>query len=758
MSLIVLISSILFLAAVWAWFYPFRKKAQSNDGATIKARMVVSGMMCTNCAANVEGALCKLPGTAKATVNYNTATAEVVYDPSQVSIGQMVKAIDAVGYTAKPSTDFASSLKQARKTKEDNVKHLTSRLLVGLPFASIVLVGSMSMMFITFGDWFHYVLVGLATPVVFYTGGHFFVSAFKAAKNRVADMNTLVSVGVAGSFGFAVASLFSHTFHGGAMYIDGSVTIIMLVLLGDYIKGKAELSAMKDIFNVASLVPDIAHKKENDQIIDIPVSNLKTSDIIIIRPGERSPADAVIISGTSEIDNSGITGESLPEQVSTGDRVFAGSINGFGMLEAQCQQVGESTVISRVIELISTAIQTKPQVQNLVDKVASYFVPFSITVSIVALNVWFLLGNPVTGIISAISVVVISCPCALGLATPTSIAVALGIASRSGLLVKDARSIENLAEVSTFVFDKTGTLTMGTPQITSVHPVDFNENELVRLAVSAESGSEHSLAQAVRQHAEKLGIKPVNPSSFEAKPGLGLVAKVEGRQVAIGSARLVESLGLSLPMQLVGVFSPEEAVFYIVLDGKVIGGFGLSDPVRPEAKQAISQLKALGIESIMVSGDRKEVCESIADKLGIGRVYAQTLPSEKVDVVRSLKESGKVAVMGDGVNDAAALALADSSFAPSAGTGMALDSADVTVMRNDLSLVPMAVRLAQATRKNIRWNLFWAFVYNTLSIPIAAGALHSLGVPMNPMIASAAMAASSVTVVLNAVSLRRFKS
>jgi Cu+-exporting ATPase len=629
--------------------------------------------------------------------------------------------------------------------------------MVGLPFAAVVLLGSMTMMFVKIGYWFHIVLVVLSVPVVFYTGGHFFIQAFKAARNRVADMNTLVSTGVAGSFGFALVSLFVKSLSSGAMYIDGAVAIIMLVLLGDFIKGRAELSAMKDIFNVASLVPDIAHRKDNDQIIDIPVSELKTDDIIVIRPGERSPADAVILSGSSEIDNSGITGESLPETVNAGDKVFAGSINGFGMLEARCQQVGGTTVISRVIELVSTAIQTKPQVQNLVDKVASYFVPFSITVSVLALNIWYLLGNPITGVVSAISVVVISCPCALGLATPTSIAVALGIASRSGLLVKDARSLENLSEVSTFVFDKTGTLTMGTPEITSVHPIDFDEMELVRLAVSAESGSEHSLAHAVRQHAQKLGLTATNPTSFEAKPGLGLIAEVEGKKIAIGSARLVETLGLSLPMQLLGVFSPEEAVFYIVLDGKVIGGIGLSDPVRPEAKSAISALKALGVESIMVSGDRKEVCESIADKLGIGRVYAQTLPHEKVDVVRSLKESGKVAVMGDGVNDAAALALADSSFAPAAGTGMALDSADVTVMRNDLALVPMAVRLSRRTKKNIRWNLFWAFAYNTLSIPIAAGVLHNLGVPMNPMIASAAMAASSVTVVLNAVSLRSFK-
>ncbi len=428
------------------------------------------------------------------------------------------------------------------------------------------------------------------------------------------------------------------------------------------------------------------------------------------------------------------------------------------MLEARCDKVGQSTVLSRVIELIVTAIQTKPRIQNLVDKVASYFVPFSLTVAIVSLNAWIMLGDPITGIISAISVVVISCPCALGLATPTSIAVALGIASKSGLLVKEARSLENLAEAQFFVFDKTGTLTIGLPEITSVHPADFDERELVRLAVSAESGSEHSLAIAVRDYASNLGIKATAPASFEARPGLGLVAEVDGKKIAIGSVRLVESLGLSLPMKLLNVFSPEEAVFYVVVDGKVAGGFGLSDPIRPEAKASIAALKSLGIEPIMVSGDRKEVCESIADKLGIGRVYAQTLPQEKVDVVRSLRESGKVAMIGDGVNDAAALALADSSFAPSAGTGMALSSADVTVMRNDLALIPLAVRLSRATKRNIRWNLFWAFAYNTLSIPIAAGVLHNLGVPMNPMIASAAMAASSVTVVLNAVGLKRFKA
>lgn len=758
MALYVLISSVVFLIFIWFWFFPFRPKTKKSEGETAKLQMTVTGMMCSNCAANVQGALCKLDGTSKASVNFNTATADIEYDPSKVSVGQMVKAIDDIGYSAKPATDFMESLKQAKKAKEDNVKHLTQRLLVGLPFAGTVLLGSMTMMFVKIGYWFHILLVILSIPVVFFTGGHFFVQAFKAAKNRVADMNTLVSTGVAGSFGFAVASLFTHALHDGAMYIDGAVTIIMLVLLGDFIKGRAELSAMKDIFGVASLIPDFAHKKEGDQIIDIPVSELKAEDIIIIRPGERSPADATVISGTSEVNNAGITGESLPEQVTSGSKIFAGAINGFGLIEAKCDQVGESTVLSRVVELISTAIQTKPKIQNLVDKVASYFVPFSISISIIALNIWILLGNPITGIISAISVVVISCPCALGLATPTSIAVALGIASKSGLLVKEARSLENLADVSAFVFDKTGTLTMGTPEITSVHPADFDEHELVRLAVSAESGSEHSLAIAVRNHAKNLGITPTNPSSFEAKPGLGLIAQVEEKKIAIGSVRLLESMGLSLPMKLLNVFSPEEAVFYVVVDGKVAGGFGLSDPVRPEARQAISDLKSLGIEPIMVSGDRKEVCESIADKLGIGRVYAQTMPQEKVEVVRSLREAGKVAFMGDGVNDAAALALADSSFAPSAGTGMALSSADMTVMRNDLTLIPLAVRLSRATRKNITWNLFWAFAYNTLSIPVAAGALYWLGVPMNPMIASAAMAASSVTVVLNAVGLRRFRT
>jgi Cu+-exporting ATPase len=752
----VLAISLALVISIWIVFWPKRRKV-TNDKESAKTKLVITGMHCTGCSANIEGALSNLPGIQKVSVNFSTGLADVNYDPLKLTLGKIVKTITNTGFQARTLGNQSLALKSAREGKLSDVKKLQNRLLVGLPFSVFVLFFSMATMFWHFPPWFIWVLIAMSLPVIIYTGGHFFEGAFKSAMARQTDMNTLVALGVGSSFLYSVASVVFPSLGQHALYLDGAVVIIMLVLLGNYLRSRAELLAMKEIFDVASLLPETVHKVVDDQITDVLISELIEGDTILIRATERAPADSIVIKGQTEFNNAHITGESMPVSVNVGDFIYAGAINSFGAVEARCEKVGDTTVLSRVIELVITAIQTKPKVQGFVDKIASIFVPTSITIALVAFNVWFLMGLTEVAINTAISVLVISCPCALGLATPTSISIALGISAKSGMLIKDARSLEALQDVKFFVFDKTGTLTQGKPKVTSVHAESISENELLRLAVSAEVGSEHSLAHAIRDYANEKQVSSVTPQEFTAMPGLGVWAKIDGKDIYVGGPRLVENLKANLSLTLAGAFSPEEAVFYVVDGHKVVGGFGLSDPIKEDAVKAVSALKELGVEVVLVSGDRKEVCEAVAVKLGIQRVYSQTLPEEKVQVVEALQKDGQVAMMGDGVNDAAALAMADASFAPKSGTGMALDTADVTIMRDSLMLIPQTVKLAKATRRNILWNLFWAFIYNTISIPIAAGILYPIGILLDPMIASAAMAASSVTVVLSALRLKSFK-
>lgn len=748
--------SLVIIVLMWLVFWPKKRVARESKDV-VKTKLVITGMHCTGCSANIENTLSNVQGTQKISVNFSTGLADLSYDPQKLSLGQIIKTITDIGYEARTLTDQSSALKAAKEGKLRDVKRLQSRLLVGLPFSVFVLISSMATMFWHFPHWFMWVLIVASLPVIIYTGGHFFEGAFKAAMVRQTDMNTLVALGVGSSFLYSVASVLFPSLGQHALYLDGAVVIVMLVLLGNFLRSRAELLAMKEIFDVASLLPETAHKVVDGQIVDVPLSELGEGDIISIRATERAPADCIVTKGQSEFNNAHITGESMPVTVNVGDFIYAGAINGFGLIEAKCEKVGESTVLSRVIELIAAAIQTKPKVQGFVDKLASIFVPASITIALIAFNVWFLLGLTQVAINTAISVLVISCPCALGLATPTSISIALGISAKSGMLIKDARSLEALQEVKFFIFDKTGTLTQGKPKVTSVHVESIPENELLRLAVSAEVGSEHTLAHAIRDYAKEKQVNPATPQEFTAMPGLGVWAKIDGKDIYVGGPRLVENLKASLNLTLAGAFSPEEAVFYVIDGPKVVGGFGLSDPIKEDAAKTVSALKELGVEAVLVSGDRKEVCEAVAHKLGIQRVYSQTLPEEKVKIVEALQKDGQVAMMGDGVNDAAALAMADASFAPKSGTGMALDTADVTIMRDSLMLIPQTVKLAKATRRNILWNLFWAFIYNTISIPIAAGVLYPIGILLDPMIASAAMAASSVTVVLSALRLKSFK-
>ncbi len=755
---IILVCSLLLVIFIWIFFWPkYSRFETTSDPANISTHLIVEGMMCSGCSGSVERVLQNMDGITNVNVSYSSGIASFDFDPKKNTIKALVSVIKSAGYRAKSVSSGATALKNARESKMLDMKQTGKRLLIGLipaVFVFVVSMGGMLPFFPVMPEWIDWVLFGLAIFVLFSVGGHFVRDAWGQAKNRQTNMSTLVVLGVISSIGYSLYSLISPGATGGVPYIDGAIMIVMFVSLGHFVRTRSELSAMKDVFDVATLLPEVAHIAVGELTNDVNPSVLRNGNEVIVRATERIPADGVVISGKTEINNASITGESMPVQVEKGDRVFAGAINGFGSIRVRCEKTGSETVVSRVVEMISQALTSKPKVQELVDKIASIFVPLSITAAIITFNIWMLLGNPELAVLTSISVLVISCPCALGLATPTALSVALGIASRKGILIKDATALETLLLAKTFVFDKTGTLTLGKPMVNSIVVCDGTEEELIRLTVSAETGSEHSLAESIREFANQKNITPKEPEEFTALPGLGVRAKIDGKIIHVGGPRLLEKLGVDLPISLAGGFETHEAVFYVISENQVLGGFGLLDPIREGAVELVNFLKERGIHPILLSGDRKPACEAVAEKLGIDQVYSQVLPEEKLKVVEMLSEDGITVMMGDGVNDAPALALADVSIAPGGGTGLALDVAGITLMRDDLDLVISAFKLAEATKRNVRWSLFWAFFYNVLTIPIAGGALYSLGILLNPMIASAAMAMSSVMVVLNAIRLR----
>ncbi len=748
--------SVFIVIFIWVFFRPGKTKyAIDSTSNNQEIRLSVEGMMCSGCSGSVTRVLENLPGVKNVSVSYISGTAKLEYDAKKVSIGEISKAIEKAGYKPRKVASGENILNAARELKIRDFRQTGKNLLMGVIPSILVIFLSMYQMFvIPFPDWVNWVLFGLAVFVVAVPGRHFFIETVKQAINRQTNMSTLVSLGVAASISFSLVSLLNPNVTGGILYIEGAVMIVMLVSLGHYIRLKSELTAMKDVFDVASLLPEVAHIAVGELINDINPSELKTGNEVIVRAAERIPADGVVISGETEINNASITGESIPVPVKAGDKVFAGATTGFGTIRVRCEKTGSETVVSRVVEMVSSALSSKPKIQEMVDKIAAIFVPSVFTVAIATFNIWWLLGNPHLAVLTSISVLVISCPCALGLATPTALSVALGIASRKGILIKDAVAFETLLSVKNFVFDKTGTLTVGRPEVNSVLVVSGTKKEMVQLAVSAETGSEHSLAEAIRKYSNEKSINPLPAQNFEALPGLGVKANVDGKTIHVGGPRLLQKLGLDIPLSLAGGFDEDEAVFYVISDSEILGGFGLLDKIRDGAKELIDFIKEAGIHPVLLSGDRKEVCESVAEKLGIKQVYSQVLPDEKLDVLKKLSEDSKTAMMGDGVNDAPALATADVSIAPSGGTGLALDASSITLMREDLSLVIDAMKIAKATNRNVKWSLFWAFFYNVLTIPVAAGILYPQGILLNPMIASGAMALSSIMVVLNAIRLR----
>ncbi len=733
--------------------------------------LLVGGMTCAACVRRVELALKAVPGVVDASVNLAASRAAVVHEPT-VSADMLRRVLEDTGYDylgiLHERPDDPVELARAREMKTLQVK-----LAVGIVLSLLVMIGSMPHLF----PFLHaippqtllWTLFVLTTPAVFWVGSRFFVGAWKALRQKTSDMNTLVAMGSASAYVYSsLVTFFPGALAGGGaeahVYYDGAAMIVTLVLLGRLLEARARGKTSQAIKRLMRLAPKTARVRRDGREVDLPIEEVIPGDLLVVRPGERIATDGRVEFGSSFVDESMLTGESLPVEKGVGSEVFAGTINSSGSFEFRAQRVGAETALAQIIRMVEEAQGSKAPVQRFADKVASVFVPVVLVIAGCTFLVWYL-AAPELGfsraLLNFVSVLIIACPCAMGLATPTAVMVGTGLGAESGILIKGGESLEKAGGLTTVVFDKTGTLTRGAPVVTDFWAAPGVEpTSVLRLAASVEALSEHPLARAIVSKAREEGVEPARVESFEASSGLGAVGIVEGVRVLVGSSRFVSD-------QVMEVESSQDAVapwiatgktcVYVVANGQLSGVLALADTLKESARDAVSRLTAMGLQVVMVTGDRKETASKIAEEAGIHRVLAEVLPGGKADEIRKLQQDGeRVAMVGDGINDAPALAAADIGVAVAAGTDIAMEASDLTLMRDDLRLVPAAMKLSALTMRVIRQNLFWAFFYNSLGIPVAAGVLVPLwGFQLNPMVAAAAMAMSSVSVVANALRLRR---
>ncbi len=745
--------------------------------ATKKSIFPVSGMTCASCVARVEEALSGVPGVISVAVNLASEKATVEYLDS-VSFADLRQAVRDAGNELGTETQ---TLEDVTMASAREIGKLRIRFIVAIVLGALIMILSM----IGMGHMWGLLLWALATPVQFWAGLRFYRGAWGALKHRRADMNTLVAVGTSAAYLYSVvAVLFPQVFTTAniepSLYFDTSSIIIALILLGRFLEARARGQTSEAIKKLVHLSPKHALVVRDDKEEEIPVEDVLVGDIIIVRPGERVPVDGVIKQGYSSIDESMITGESIPVEKQTGDEVIGATINKTGSFQFEAKRVGKDTTLARIIRLVDEAQGSKAPIQRLADVIANYFVPTVIGIAIFTFLVWYFLGPPpplTYALLNFVAVLIIACPCALGLATPTAIIVGTGKGAEHGILFKSAEALERAGGITTVLLDKTGTLTRGEPVVTDVAAVDtFTSDDVLRMAASAERVSEHPLSQVIVKNALDKGLVLAQMDNFWALPGRGIEAIVEGKQILLGNARLLQERHIDLgdlDTKSASFFEQGKTVMFLSVDGKAAGVIALADTLKTNIKEALQALHRMGVETIMITGDNRRTAEAIAREAGIDEVIAEVLPEHKAAEVKKLQEKKVVAMVGDGINDAPALAQADIGIAIGTGTDIAIESAAITLISGDLMGIVTAISLSKLTMRTIRQNLFWAFAYNVILIPVAAGILYLIfgrsGVPeglrfflgnygfLNPMLAAAAMAASSVTVVSNSLRLRGFK-
>ena len=732
-------------------------------------RFSIGGMSCAGCVTSVEQALNDVAGVSQANVNFAEHTAIVKGD---FDIAALISAVKNAGYDAAELKDDAAE--EEKQTIElQYYRQLLKRAAVAAALGIPLFVGGMSgwlpELATATGQWV-WLLIGLATLGVFiYSGGHFFSGAWKSFRAHNANMDTLIAMGTGSAWLYSmVITLFPDTVPSLARhaYFEAALIIICLINFGSALEMRARGKTSEAIQRLIGLQPKTARVVRNAKEIDVPISEVGLDETLRMRPGERIPVDGIVIDGHSNIDESMLTGEPLPVSKHQGDEVVAGTINTSGTFLFQSSRIGADTVLSQIIEMVRQAQSSKPAIGRLVDKVAAVFVPVVLIIAVITFLIWMNLAEAEQlsyAMVATMTVLIIACPCALGLATPISIMVGVGKAAESGILIRNGEALQQAGHISIVVLDKTGTVTQGKPAVTTVEALSDNSDEILLKAASLETGSEHPLAQAIISAANEKQLSLLPVEHFEAISGQGVKGIINGEVVLLGNERLMsaEKIDASLLRQRVAELAQlGQTPMYVASNQQLIGLLAVADPIKEDSRQAIQRLHQSGIKVVMLTGDNQHTAQAVAKQVGIDEVIAEVMPQDKADKVASL-QGGKevVAMVGDGINDAPALARADVGFAIGSGTDVAIESADITLMRGSLHGVPDAIAISKATLRNIKQNLFGAFVYNTLGIPVAAGILYPvMGVLLNPMIAGAAMAMSSVTVVSNANRLRFFKA
>ena len=743
-----------------------------------KKTFPIKGMHCASCVRVLERALKRVEGVTDATANLATEKATVIYDENKVKDQQLASAVANVGYTALLNEETKSEDEEKRE-KAKELKDLRNKVLVSLMLGSLILWGSFPGLMNTAPAFLQnfFVQLLLATPVQFWAGLGFYRATIPALKHRTANMDTLVAIGTSVAFGYsAFVTIFPNIVKRfgieGTPYFDTSTIIIGLILLGRYFEARAKAGTSEAIKKLIGLQAKTARVVKDGKEIDIPIDQVVIGDIIRVRPGEKIPVDGVIVEGESSIDESMVTGESIPVEKQKGDTVIGATFNKGGSFLYKATKVGSDTMLAQIIKLVQEAQGSKAPIQRLADLISSYFVPIVIMLAIGTFVVWYVFGGQsgfLFAILNTVAVLIIACPCAMGLATPTAIMVGTGIGAEHGILIKDAESLETAHKINTIIFDKTGTLTKGKPAVTNVILVSEanTESDVLRLAASIEKGSEHSLADAIVKKAEEKKLKLDSVSSFKAIAGYGVQGVIHNKKIIFGNKRLMEKNNINIASMIRIIEKLEEegkTVMILAVQGKLMGLIAVADTVKESAKEGVAALRKMGIEVVMITGDNHRTAQAIAKQVGIKKVYAEVLPAEKEEIVRQLQTTTYklkpkiVAMVGDGINDAPALAAADIGIAMGTGTDVAIEAADITLVNKDLKSVAAAINLSKKTMRTIKLNLFWAFGYNIILIPVAMGVLYPFfHVLLNPIFASVAMATSSISVVSNSLLLKRFR-